>query len=252
MPSRRGLNLDFNIFSIETGLQKRNWPWIVNIPKIPDKMSGGSPWPKISIITPSYNQGKFIEETIRSVLLQGYPNLEYIIIDGGSTDNSLEIIKKYEPWIDYWVSEKDGGQAEAINKGFAKANGEIFAWINSDDMLMPEALHTVAQYFCQYPQIDMIYGTGRILDNSGEVLTDWRSRDFDLKTLLFGNYICQPASFFRSKIFFEVGEIRTDLHYALDYDLWLRFAVNHQIKRIDPILGYDRRQNNSKTILCQV
>ena len=105
---------------------KIGWPWTEESSQLPEKMSDGSPWPRISIVTPSYNQGQFIEETIRSVLLQGYPNVEYIIIDGGSTDNSLEIIKKYEPWLAYWVSEPDRGQSHALNKGIQKATGDIF------------------------------------------------------------------------------------------------------------------------------
>jgi cellulose synthase/poly-beta-1,6-N-acetylglucosamine synthase-like glycosyltransferase len=112
---------------------KTGWPWTEESPLLPDKMEGDCDWPKISIVTPSYNQGRFIEETIRSVLLQGYPNLEYIIIDGGSTDNSVEIINKYEPWLTYWVSEPDRGQSHGINKGFEKATCEVFGWLNSDD-----------------------------------------------------------------------------------------------------------------------
>lgn len=104
-------------------------------------------WPKISIVTPSYNQGEFIEETIRSVLLQNYPNLEYLVIDGGSTDKTLDILKKYAPWLYYWVSEKDQGQADAINKGFDKASGQILAYLNSDDLYLPGTLHTVATHF---------------------------------------------------------------------------------------------------------
>jgi glycosyltransferase involved in cell wall biosynthesis len=123
---------------------KTGWPWTVETPALPAARLNGSPWPRISIVTPSYNQGQFIEETIRSVLLQGYPDLEYIIIDGGSTDQSVEIIGKYEPWLTYWVSEKDRGQTHAINKGFDLASGEIFAWVNSDDQLLAGALQSVS------------------------------------------------------------------------------------------------------------
>src|SRR5579885_3553995 len=113
---------------------KTGWPWTIETPALPASRADGSPWPRISIVTPSYNQGQFIEETIRSVLLQGYPDLEYIVIDGGSTDQSVEIIRKYERWLTYWVSEKDRGQAHAINKGFSSVTGELFNWINSDDL----------------------------------------------------------------------------------------------------------------------
>jgi len=124
---------------------KTGWPWTEESKQLPDKLPDGSDWPKISIVTPNYNYGHFIEETIRSVLLQGYPNLDYIIVDGGSTDNSVEIIKKYEPWLTYWVSETDKGQVDAINKGFTKATGEIYAWLNSDDLLL-EAIQKLPDF----------------------------------------------------------------------------------------------------------
>ncbi|GAA3985587.1 glycosyltransferase family 2 protein [Mucilaginibacter dorajii] len=125
--------------------QKRGWPWNEEVEQ--DVYESKKHWPKISIITPSYNQGKFIEETIRSILLQNYPNLEYIVIDGGSTDDTVDIIRKYEKWITFWVSEKDKGQANAINKGIDKSTGDIFNWINSDDYLAPDALVTIANAF---------------------------------------------------------------------------------------------------------
>src|SRR5438309_6203079 len=121
------------------------WPWTEGAAPLGELMGDGSPWPRITIVTPSYNQGRFLEETIRSVLLQGYPNLEYMVIDAASTDESVEIIRKYERWLAYWVSEKDRGQTHAINKGLAKATGEIFSYLNSDDLLAPGALAAVAE-----------------------------------------------------------------------------------------------------------
>src|SRR5262245_11264512 len=117
---------------------KKGWPWTEECAQLPDRMPDGSEWPRISIVTPSYNQGAFLEETLRSVLLQGYPNLEYVVIDGGSRDCSVDVIKKYERWIRYWVSEPDRGQSHAINKGFEKTNGDILAYINSDDAYLPD------------------------------------------------------------------------------------------------------------------
>lgn len=126
---------------------KVGWPWDSQLPELSAVMNDGRDWPKISIVTPSYNQGQFIEETIRSVLLQGYPNLEYIVIDGGSTDNSLEIIQKYEPWLRYWISEPDEGQADAIHKGFQRASGDLLAWQNSDDFYQLGAFQRIAEFF---------------------------------------------------------------------------------------------------------
>ena len=124
--------------------EKTRWPWTQSDVR-PAPTSESFAWPRVTVVTPSFNQGAFIEETIRSVLLQDYPNLEYLIVDGGSTDSTLEVIKAYEPWIDYWVSERDRGQTHAINKEFARATGEILAWLNSDDTFEPLAIRTVVQ-----------------------------------------------------------------------------------------------------------
>src|SRR5688572_23620138 len=134
----------------ENSEDKKGWPW--DQETVFDFNDSKKHWPRISIVTPSYNQGIFLEETLRSILLQNYADLELIVIDGGSKDNSVEIIKKYEPWITYWISEKDNGQSDAINKGFKKASGEIVAWINSDDLLTPGSLHKVAEYFTALPE----------------------------------------------------------------------------------------------------
>ena len=137
---------------------KTGWPWTEQSELLGDRMSGGSEWPKISIVTPSYNYGQFIEETIRSVLLQSYPNLEYIIIDGCSNDQTPNIIKKYESWLTFWCSEPDGGQTDAINKGFMRCTGHIFVWLNADDAyLSPTCLHDVASLYLQGHQL--IVGT---------------------------------------------------------------------------------------------
>lgn len=129
---------------------RTGWPWTIESKRLPEKMPDGRPWPRIFIVTPSYNQGQYIEETIRSVLLQGYPDLEYIIMNGGSTDGAVDVIRKYETWLTHWQSGPDGGQGTAINGGFARVTGVYFQWINSDDLLMRQALFTVASCGNEY------------------------------------------------------------------------------------------------------
>jgi len=150
---------------------KDGWPWTGQSPSLPDKMPDGRPWPKISVVTPSYNQGNYIEETIRSVLLQSYPNLEYVIIDGGSTDNSVEIINKYEAWLTYWVSEKDRGQSHAINKGLKHATGDIFHWLNSDDQFTQGALEAAARAVRSEPDAVAWAGSCARVDPDGRILS---------------------------------------------------------------------------------
>ena len=135
---------------------KTDWPWTEESIQLPDKMPDGSSWPKISIVTPSLNQGQFLEETIRSVLLQGYPDLEYIIIDGGSTDDTLKVIQRYESLLAYWISEKDEGMYNAINKGFSIATGEIMAWLNSDDKYTPWALNVIGDIFRKLSEVEWV------------------------------------------------------------------------------------------------
>jgi glycosyltransferase involved in cell wall biosynthesis len=211
-------------------------------------MGDGGEWPRITVVTPSYNQGRFIEETIRSILLQGYPNLEYIVVDGGSSDESVEIIRKYEPWIASWVSERDNGQSDAINKGFRAATGDIIAWLNSDDTYHPDALRTVAEAFAADPGTAMIYGGCDIIDEQGRRNTRYPSRDFDLKILVTRwNYIPQPATFFRRDIYTSVGEVDVNLHYSMDRDLWIRIGRQFKARLIDPVLANIRYYDDCKT-----
>lgn len=174
---------------------KTGWPWTKQSEPLPETQPDGTQWPKISIVTPSYNQGHFIEETIRSVLLQGYPNLEYFIVDGGSTDDTVDIIQKYDPWINDWVSEPDEGQAHALNKGFSAATGKIRAYLNSDDYYFPGALKTAATAF-EEKESDLFCGTTvkvpeetRIEPTLSEEITEWLRRPMAS--------IPQPSSFWR-------------------------------------------------------
>jgi len=227
---------------------RTGWPWTEGSAPLPERMEGGREWPRISIITPSFNQGHFIEETIRSILLQGYPNLEYIIIDGGSTDNSVEIIRKYEPWISHWVSERDRGQSDAINKGFRLAHGDIIAWLNSDDTYHADALRHVAEAFAADPECAMIYGGCDIIDEQGRLNTRYPTRAFDLKILITRwNFIPQPATFFRRDVYQAVGEVDVDLHYSMDRDLWIRIGRQFRTKLIEPVLADIRYYDDCKT-----
>jgi len=227
---------------------KTGWPWIEETPQLPATMPDGSPWPRISIVTPSYNQGQFIEETIRSVLLQGYPNLEYIIVDGGSTDNSVEIIKKYEPWLSYWVSEKDRGQSHAINKGMQKSTGDIFAWINSDDVYKPVTLIKVARIFSENRELDLVYGRAEIIDENSVVFGRLMGDEFDLGIMMtIGNQVPQPSAFFTAKIFREVGEVIENYHFSMDYDLWLKIGSFNHVQFVDDIWSQFRLYDSSKS-----
>jgi len=203
---------------------KTGWPWTEESPQLPDKMPDGSAWPRISIVTPSLNQGKFIEETIRSVLLQGYPDLEYIIIDGGSTDNSLEFIKKYEKWLSSWISEEDKGQSHAINKGFAKATGEIFAYINSDDLYEPGAFKLVAPLFRQKKDV-LVAGECVIFDEQGvrDIYMPFWPQNLNL--LLTKCPFAQPASFWHSGVILKTGGMDESLKFCFDMEFFLRCAI---------------------------
>ncbi len=189
----------------------------------------GENLPKISIITPSYNQGQFIEQTIRSVLLQGYPNLEYIIIDGGSTDNTVEIIKKYEKWITYWVSEPDNGQSHAINKGLAKVTGEVFNWLNSDDYYLPNALLNIGQFFLKQPKTNVLCGYERHLlsNNAFKVQLFTTPILSTAEQMIAYNHIAQPPTFFRVSVIQELGFLNEQLHFCMDADLWIRYLMKY-------------------------
>lgn len=219
--------------------------------------------PLVSVVTPSYNQGKFIEETIKSVLSQeGDFYLEYLIMDGGSKDNSVEIIKKYEGLLKRgewpvkcrgiecrWVSEKDKGQSDAINKGFKKATGEIIAWLNSDDTYLPCAVNKMVSFFESNPDLMMVYGEGYEIDEKGEILRRffW-TQDFDLQTLIdFGDYILQPTVFMRKSAVEEVNFLDTGLNWAMDWDLWIKIGKKFKIGYMPEFIANSRIYGDTKT-----
>jgi len=181
--------------------------------------------PLVSIVTPSFNQAKFLEETIRSVLDQDYPHIEYILIDGGSTDGSVEIIRKYAHRLAYWVSEKDRGQTDALNKGFAAANGSILAWINSDDTYQPGAIRSAVDYLISHPRVGLVYGDLNFINERGEIVGKFPAAQTDLARLRRGYvHIPQPAAFFRTDLWKKVGPLDPSFYFAMDYDLWVRLA----------------------------
>ena len=206
--------------------------------------------PKISIVTPSFNQGKFLEETIQSVLGQGYPDLEYIIIDGGSSDNSVEIIRKYQESLAYWVSEPDGGQTQAINKGLKRATGEIIAYLNSDDFYLPGSLQKVADFFSANPDVGLVYGDCNIIDEEGTVVLRKRELQFDYTMgcmIGFGVLIPQPSAFIKRETFQKVGYFNEEFQNAMDAEYWFRVARAAKIRHIPASLSSFRIHGDSKT-----
>src|ERR1035437_7173425 len=203
--------------------------------------------PKISIVTPSFNQGKYLEKTILSVIGQNYPNLEYIIIDGGSTDNSVEIIKKYEKHLAYWVSEKDNGQADAANKGLKISTGEIIGWLNSDDTYLPNALLKVAEYFQIYPEYDVIFGNQVLTDSCGKYLRIKHELPYNYHRLIYHMYQSQPATFFKRNIIQKIGYLDAALYYTLDYEFFLRMGKICRVKHIATLFATYRLHSNSKS-----
>jgi len=220
---------------------------IQNNPLSRERIDGSKYWPKISIVTPSYNQAQFLEETIRSVLLQDYPNLEYIIIDGGSTDNSVEIIKKYESDLAYWVSEPDEGQTSAINKGFRRATGDIIAWINSDDLYTKGTFQKVGEIFKNRPDLSTIYGNCIFFDEMERELLR-RPGIFTFQKLVSGDYIPQPSTFFKKDVIDHIGYLDENFHYSLDYDLFLRIGSKYKIEYVDEVFSKFRFHDTSKTV----
>jgi glycosyltransferase involved in cell wall biosynthesis len=204
------------------------WPWLQQPQPFPATRVDGSPWSKITIVTPSYNQGQYLEATLRSVILQNYPNLEYIVIDGGSSDNSVEIIQKYAPWISFWQSEPDQGQSDAINKGLKLASGRWFNWLNSDDILQPNALFNLAKIAAQAPESKWISGGRLMLSATGDPIDQfmpWKTEPLILG-LDYPAFFPQDATFFRLDWVREHNiEIRTDLHNVMDTFLYFQLMA---------------------------
>ena len=200
----------------------------------------------VSIITPSYNQAPFLEQTIQSVLEQDYPHIEYIVVDGGSTDNSVAVIQKYADRLAYWISEKDSGQAEAINKGFARANGEIVAWLNSDDYYLMHTISIVVRCFEQNPDVVMVYGDMFAVDGNDQTINVLRYKQLSLEDLLCFQIIGQPSVFFRRSALETVGRLDPTFHFMLDHHLWIRLAQLGRILHIPQVWSAARYHPQAK------
>lgn len=203
----------------------------------------------VSVITPSYNQAPYLEATIRSVLEQDYDAVEYIIIDGGSTDGSVDIIRRYADRLAYWVSEKDRGQTDALNKGFARARGDVLAWLNSDDTYEPGAIREAVDYLKAHPEAGMVYGDANFIDEHGQVIGRFPSAQTDYRRLRAGYvHVAQQSSFFRANLWRKVGPLDPSFYFAMDYDLWVRLAAEAPLHYIPRLWANFRLHSNAKTV----
>ncbi len=230
---------------------KVGWPWTIGTPTLP---SVGrvtvEALPRVTIVTPSFNHAPFLEETIRSVLLQGYPNLEYMVVDGASADGTVDIIKRYEPWLAYWVSERDSGQSDAINKGWRRATGSIVAYLNSDDVYQPGAVQAAVVALTQDRTVGMVHGDSYFIDEGGGRLRRHRGCDLTVRQLFrWQGYISQPTVFLRRAALDSLGLLNERLHYAMDFELWLRIGAHYPLKHLPQVLASERHHASAKTVL---
>ena len=206
-----------------------------------------SDWPKVGISTPSYNMAHYIEQTIDSVLSQDYPHIDYVVMDGGSKDNTVEILKKYGDRI-RWRSERDNGQADAINKGWHNVSGDLYTFLNADDTYLPGAVSTMAKHFREKPHAGMIYGEAYHTRENGEIIDRYHTQPFEFSTLSQNCYICQPAAFMSRQAFVEVGMINASMQFSIDYELWMRIAKSYPVFKVDDYIATSRMYMDNKTL----
>jgi len=203
--------------------------------------------PLVSIVTPTYNMGRFLDETIQSVLSQDYPNIEYIVMDAGSTDGTLAILEKYKDKLQFH-SGPDGGTADAINKGFARSHGSVFAYLNADDSYLPGAISTALLALESHPETGVVYGDANWVDEQGRALAPYPVQPFDAALLSQECFISQPAAFIRREVFELAGRMDPKLQYAYDYDLWIRIARLYPLRKVDTLLANSRMHLDNKTV----
>jgi len=241
---------------IRLGSLQKYWPKPLRVPEYYRDRPVGQTSLTFSIVTPSYNQGRFLEQTIRSVLNQHYPLLEYMVQDGGSSDESLQILSRYHAGLTYWESHEDKGQAHAINLGFQHAQGEVLAYLNSDDLLLPGTLYYVAGYLADHPEVDVVYGHRILIDETGNEVNRWVLPPHDDAILSWADYIPQETLFWRRRIWEKVGgRLDESFHFALDWDLLLRFRdAGARFVRLPRFLGAFRvhRQQKTATMMWDV